>query len=91
MEHIIKEGVAFSLAKECREKFESIKHNLVGLFPKSAACGVIFYICRQERIPITKSKLSKCLEICTPTLSKSVKVIERILEKREREREKNQN
>jgi transcription initiation factor TFIIIB Brf1 subunit/transcription initiation factor TFIIB len=70
MDHIIKEGVAFQLAKKCRELYESIKDDLIGLFPKSAACGIIFWVMKRDKIQVTKSKLSKSLGICSPSLTK---------------------
>ncbi len=79
MDHIIKEGVAFQLAKECREIYEPIKDDLVGLFPRSAACGIIFWVMKHKKISITKTNLSKTLDICSPTLSKTCKVINYIL------------
>ncbi len=81
MEHIIRENTSFGLAKECRETYEPIKDDLIGLFPKSTACGIIFWVLKNKKLPITKTKLSSSLGICNPTLSKTVKVIEDILGK----------
>lgn len=79
MSRVIKEGIAFQLAKECREIYEPIKDSLVGIFPKSAACGIIFWIMKHKKIPVTKTKLSKSLGICSPTLSKTCQIIIDIL------------
>lgn len=81
MDHIIKEGIAFGLAKECREIYESIKEELIGLFPKSAACGIIFWVMKHKQMPITKANLSKTLGICSPTLSKTCQTIIEVLGK----------
>ena len=81
MEHLIKENTSFGLAKECAETYAPIKNDLIGLFPKSAACGIIFWVMKHKKLPITKTKLSKCLGICNPTLSKTVKTIETVLGK----------
>jgi transcription initiation factor TFIIIB Brf1 subunit/transcription initiation factor TFIIB len=75
MHHLIKEGLAFQLAKECRETYETIKYDLVGLFPKSSACGIIFWVMKKNKIPVTKTNLSKALNICSPTLSKTCQAI----------------
>ena len=78
-ERFIKEKTSFLLANLCNKFYKDVKEDLVEVFPKSAACGVIFYVCKQQGIPVTKGKLSKCLGICTPTLSKSVNLISKIL------------
>jgi transcription initiation factor TFIIIB Brf1 subunit/transcription initiation factor TFIIB len=79
MDHLIKEGMAFQLAKECREIYETIKDKLIGLFPKSAACGIIFWVMKHKKMPITKTNLSKTLGICSPTLGKTCQIIIEIL------------
>lgn len=79
MDYIIKEGISFQLAKECREVYESIKEQLIGIFPKSATCAIIFWVMKKKKIPITKIKLSKSLGICNPTLSKTCQIIINIL------------
>lgn len=77
--HVIKEGVAFQLAKECKELYESIKDKLAGLFPKSVACGILYHICIVKKINITKTKISSCLGICNPTLTKTMKALYEII------------
>lgn len=77
--HLIKEGIAFQLAKECRELYETIKEKLIGLFPKSAACGIIFWVMKKKKMNITKTSLSKVLNICNPTLSRTCGIITEIL------------
>ncbi len=81
MNHIIKEGVAFKLAKDCRDIYERIKNDLYGLFPKSAACGIIFWELKHKKISITKTVLSKTLCICGPSLSKCCAMVVNILGK----------
>lgn len=81
MEHIIKEGIAFQLAKECRELYEPIKDKLVGLFPKSAACGIIFWCMKRKKMQVTKTALSKILGICSPSLSKCCAIVMDLLGK----------
>lgn len=79
----IKQGTSFILTKKCKEFYDDIKEEFLDVFPKSAAGGVIYYVCKRENIPITKNRLSKCVGVCTPTLSKAVKSIEKILIKRD--------
>jgi transcription initiation factor TFIIIB Brf1 subunit/transcription initiation factor TFIIB len=81
MDHLIKENVAFKLAKECREIYDKIKNDLIGVFPKSAACGIIFWVMKNKKITITKTNLSKSLGICPPTLSKTCQIIIDVLGK----------
>jgi transcription initiation factor TFIIIB Brf1 subunit/transcription initiation factor TFIIB len=81
MSHIIIEGVSFQLAKDCREIYEKIKNDLYGMFPKSAACGIIFWVLKNRKIPITKTILSKELGICGPSLSKCCLLVINILGK----------
>lgn len=73
IQHIIQEGTAFKLAKECREMYDELREKLTGGFPKSSACGIIFIVLKKRGISVTKSKLSKYLGVCNPTLSKTVK------------------
>jgi transcription initiation factor TFIIIB Brf1 subunit/transcription initiation factor TFIIB len=75
LEHIIKENTSFNLSKECKEFYEQIKDKLIGLFPKSIACGIIYYILKKNNENVSKTKLSKCLGICNPTLTKTLTVI----------------
>jgi len=49
---------------------------LSSIFPKNLACSIIYLVCLKENFSITKIKLSKCLNICYPTLCKSIKIIE---------------
>ena len=79
MNHIIKEGVAFQLANKCRNIYDSIKEKLFDLFPKSAACGIIFWILKNQGIQVTKTKLSKILGICSPSLTKCYNSVEALL------------
>lgn len=81
MNHTIREGTAFQLAKECRELYETIKDELMGFFPKSAACGIIFWVMKRKKMTITKTSISKSLGICSPTLSKTCQVIIGVLGK----------
>lgn len=78
--HVIKEGVAFQLAKECKEIHDSIKDKLTGLFPKSMACAILYHVCLSNNINITKTKISSCLGICNPTLTRSYNAILKVLQ-----------
>lgn len=77
--HIIQENIAFNLAKECREIYEKIKNKLHDLFPKSSACGILFWVLKHNKISITKTNLSKILGICGPSLSKCCNTVIDIL------------
>lgn len=75
MGHVIMENTAFQLSVECKKVYEPIKDELVGLHPKSAACGIIFWVMKNRKMHITKSVISKVLGICSPTLSKTCQLI----------------
>lgn len=81
MDNIIREGTSFLLAKECREMYGDVKIKLRGLFPKSASSGIIYWVLRKKGNNVTKTKIAQSLGICSPTLSKTVKIIEEILGK----------
>lgn len=70
MNGVIGESSAFELALECKDIYEKIKENLHGLFPKSAACGIIFCVLRRRGILVTKTSVSRILGICGPSLTK---------------------
>lgn len=67
---IISENTAFELATECKRVHERIRDDIHGLFPKSAACGIIFCVMRKRGILVTKTSVSKILGICGPSLTK---------------------
>ena len=72
---IIKLGSSFYLTKKCMSLHEELNDKLVSVFPKNAACAIIFYICKKQGYHVTKTTLSKSLGICAPTLGKTVKII----------------
>lgn len=80
-DHLIQEGQSFFVAKECRDIYEKIKEHMVSIFPKSVSCGIIYWVMKKNKMQITKTKLSECLKICSPTLSRTVKHIENIIGK----------
>ena len=74
---IIQENISFQLSQKCINKYEDIKLKIEeSIFPKNLACSIIYIVCRQENIALTKIKLSKCLNICYPTLCKTIKLLE---------------
>lgn len=79
VEHLIKENTAFQIAKECRELYEENKSKFTNISPKSSACAIIFWVLKKNKINITKTSLSKVLNICSPTLTKTCQLIISIL------------
>ena len=70
MNGVIEENSAYELAAECRRIHDNIRDQLHGLFPKSAACGIIFCVMRRRGVVVTKTSVSKILGICGPSLTK---------------------
>jgi len=77
--HIIKEGMAFKLAKECHEIYTLVKKYLVGIFPKNAAGGILLWVLKYNKIPVAKYTLSKILGICGSTLTKTYEIVEELI------------
>jgi transcription initiation factor TFIIIB Brf1 subunit/transcription initiation factor TFIIB len=75
-DRIIEEGTSFQLYKKCLENYEKFKDVMTSVNPKSSVCGTIFYTCRENQIPITKTKLSKEFDICIPTITKVLNLID---------------
>jgi transcription initiation factor TFIIIB Brf1 subunit/transcription initiation factor TFIIB len=78
--HIIKEGEAFPLAKECSKIYDDIKEEMEGIFPKSAASGILFWSLKKKGNPVTKTKVAKTLGICSPTLTKIYDIVVKKIE-----------
>ncbi len=79
MNLVIKERTAYELANECKEIYEKTKDNLAGIIPKSAACGIIYWVLCSKKINVKKSSISKILNICSPSFSKSCSAVFKIL------------
>ncbi len=77
--HLIKEGVAFKLANECRELYNKVKDKLVNIFSKNIACGILYWIIIHKNMNITKNGLSKTLKICVPSLQKNYNLVCEVL------------
>jgi len=77
--HVIKEGIAFQLANDCRVTHSRLKDDMFELFPKSAACGILLWTLKKNNIHVTKTSLSKILGICSPSLTKCYNTIDKLL------------
>lgn len=78
-EEIIGENMSFIISKKCRVINDQVADQLSCFFPKSAAAGIIYYVCKQEGISILMNKMAKSLDVCPPTLSKVEKFVEKLL------------
>lgn len=81
MNRELKEGQCFEITKQCIGIYEDIKHEIQSTFPKNSACGIIYYVLKLNKIHITKTKLSKILGICGPSLTKCGNAIVELVEK----------
>lgn len=73
--------LSFKIYKKCDELQSKYNLNDFGVVPKSAAAGIIYTICKQEKCKIKKSEISKKLGVCNPTLTNTYKIITTIIEK----------
>lgn len=82
--HLIKEGMAYKLANECRELYSSVETKFIGMFPKNVACAILYKVCLNNEICVTKSNISKCLGVCSPSLNKILNMLNEVDEMSER-------
>ena len=80
----IKLELDFRIQAQCSLLYEIHKRELSKVIPKSATAGIIFYICNQENIPLSKTKVSQTLKVCNPTLTKTLAIIEKAEKKRKK-------
>jgi len=72
----------YSLKNKCNRLYNDYNLGDMEVVPKSAAAGIIFYICSLEGIKISKTVITSKLGVCNPTLTKTVKLIEKIIKKK---------
>jgi transcription initiation factor TFIIIB Brf1 subunit/transcription initiation factor TFIIB len=84
-------GLNFQILKQCNKLYEECKVDLLCVVPKSAAAGIIYYVCKKNGISITKCKICKQLNLCNPTLTKTLKIINKFCKKNGMEKNKKVN
>ena len=78
----------FSLKNKCNVLYNKYNLSQMEVVPKSAAAGIIYYICTQEGIKMSKTTISNKLGVCNPTLTKSVKLIEKSIKRHKKKMKK---
>lgn len=74
--------LSYSLKKKCNQLYTKYSLSELEVVPKSAAAGIIYYICtKEEKIKVSKTNISSKLGVCNPTLTKTVKLIEKRIKK----------
>ena len=68
-------GLKFVLHKECHRLYELNRKSLAAVSPKSAAAAIVYYVGKKHKYKLTKAKIAKELQVCNPTLNKSLKLI----------------
>ena len=67
--------VGFNIRKQSTAMCEKYRKKLTNVMPKSAAAGILLYICQSNGISITKSKMRDSTDVCIPTLTKIFNII----------------
>ena len=70
-------GLEFHIQRRCEALYECHKKKLAKVIPKSAVAGIIYFICKKEKISLSKTKVSQVLGVCNPTLTKTLAIIEK--------------
>lgn len=65
----------FFLHKECHALYDLNKRSLAAVSPKSAAAAIVYYVGKKHKYKLTKAKIAKKLQVCNPTLNKSLRLI----------------
>jgi transcription initiation factor TFIIIB Brf1 subunit/transcription initiation factor TFIIB len=68
----------FNVSNKCNEIYEQNKDKLDSVTPKSCIAGIIFYVVKNDidlKTP-SKSKISKVVDVCIPTINKVMAILE---------------
>lgn len=76
----------FKFAQRCVKLTKTYNLFSLPVMPKSTAAAVIFYQCTREKIKRTKTLISQKLKVCIPTLSKTIKKVEKRIRKMDTKR-----
>ena len=76
------------MKNKCNVLYNKYNLSQMEVVPKSAAAGIIYYICTQEGIKMSKTTISNKLGVCNPTLTKSVKLIEKSIKRHKKKMKK---
>jgi len=71
----------WGLVSRSETMYETMKHDLSILAPSSGIAGVLYYNIVQAKLKVTKAQIKTVCDVCTPTLNKALKIIERVMER----------
>lgn len=69
------------LVKRSQDMYEQYKHELSTLAPASGIAGVLYYNIVKAGLKVTKGQIKDTCDICTPTLNKALKIINKVVER----------
>lgn len=76
-------GMEFKFIKKCEHFYEKLKIGTkLRVAPKSAASGVIYFMCKHMGKDVSVEEISKKLNVCVPTLTKTIDLISELVEKK---------
>tara|TARA_X000001036_G_scaffold438752_1_gene487481 strand:- start:2888 stop:3775 length:888 start_codon:yes stop_codon:yes gene_type:complete len=67
------------VVKKSEDMYKNLEDELSILAPSSGIAGVLFYNLREYKLKVTKSQIKETCEVCTPTLNKALKIIEKAI------------
>lgn len=67
------------LVKKSEDMYKTLEDELSILAPASGIAGILFYNIKQHKLKINKSQIKDACEVCTPTLNKALKIIEKAI------------
>tara|TARA_B100001094_G_scaffold56641_1_gene52131 strand:- start:2005 stop:3051 length:1047 start_codon:yes stop_codon:yes gene_type:complete len=67
------------LVRRSEEMYDNYKHELSTLAPQSGIAGVLYYNIVKSGLKVTKGQIKDTCQVCTPTLNKSLKIIEKVI------------
>lgn len=81
-------GMDFQFIKKCERFYDKLKiRTKLRVAPKSAAAGVIYFMCKHEGHDVTFEYISKNLNVCIPTLTKTVEHINKLVDKKRKKQD----
>ena len=74
----------YSFKNKCSDLYNKYDLENMEVVPKSAAAGIIYFLCDKEGVKLSKTTVSKKLGVCNPTLTKTIKLIEKAIKKKKK-------
>tara|TARA_X000001036_G_scaffold438074_1_gene484967 strand:+ start:197 stop:1219 length:1023 start_codon:yes stop_codon:yes gene_type:complete len=69
----------WKLVSESEEMYKKYADELSVLAPSSGIAGVLYYKLVQNKFKVTKTQIKDICNVCTPTLNKALKIIEKVV------------